>query len=94
MRQIDWVGGVREPRQPAQAGNKRPSVAEEKAKLCLQLGNMVRKVPPAYSDWSYERVVDFKRNQEAAIKVVMKKNATATEYRCAINNMQRFWGAA
>jgi hypothetical protein len=94
MSQIDWVGGGRGPRQPAPVGNKRPSAAEEKAQLCIRLGNMVRKVPPAYSDWSYERVVDFKRNQEFGIRVVMKKNATVTELRCAISNMQRFWGTA
>lgn len=90
MNQIDWVS--QPPEKPFKdIGNKRPSTAEEKAKLCIRLGNMVRKVPPAYKDWDHKETMHFKYNQEAGIKVVMKKNATVTELQCAINNMERFW---
>ena len=90
MSQLDWVGDP--PRKAFKdIGNQRPSVAEEKAILAKELGELARRIPPACADWSVNRVREFMDSQEKAAKVAANSRATIPELTSALGNLRRHW---
>ena len=90
MDQIDWVGDEPKRKPFKDLPNLRPSVAEEKAKLCLTISEMCRKVPKNYQQMGVESLRDWKKTREEVLKVAGNKRASIHELTAAINNMKRW----
>lgn len=90
MNQLDWIG---EKKQKAfkDIRNTRDSVAEEKARLALQLGELCNKCPERLkSGGSVQDVRTWKLAREEAMKVAGNRRASVHELTSAINKMRRF----
>lgn len=90
MTQLDFVGGIDAPSSPRILGNTRPSVAEEKASLCLELGRLLNKVPASIASGSIQKTREWMEAQKAALKLVKNVRAAVPQLTSAINNMRRF----
>lgn len=88
MNQIDWIGSTAKPRAFKDIRNQRPSVAEEKARLCLELGNLTQRVPASIMAAGIEKTRQWRAAQESAIKVLKSSRSSVTELTIAIKNMQ------
>lgn len=88
MQQIDWVGEKQEKRSKP-IGNQRPSTEEEKAQLCLELGELLKRIPASIkSGGTVQKVRQFKEAHKAAEKVVGNKRATVDELKYQIRAME------
>lgn len=95
MNQVDFIGGGGQPVAPrvATQGNTRPSIAEEKAVLALQLGELVRRrVPPKVCNGSVQTTRDYMACLEQCKKLLKKGNASVQELNSAISKLSKFWG--
>jgi hypothetical protein len=94
----DLFGEVPElPRQPfVDIPNTRESVAEEKARLCLELHELCKKPPKSLNSSSVNRVREWRSAHKLALKVLASKQSSRTELLTAINSMRsfEFWVAA
>lgn len=90
--QTDWVGGGinRAPKPFKDIRNTRESVAQEKARLCLELGALIKHPPPAVINGSVQIVREWTAARAAAAKVAASSRSSGQELRTAINNMRRF----
>lgn len=70
--------------------NTRDSVAEEKATLCMQLGELCRKVPPGICNASVEKTRAYMHTRARAMKVLSAKRSSRTELSEAIKNMRGY----
>ena len=90
MSQIDWIGEAK-PRKFKDIRNTRPSNAEEKARLCLELGSLLKRIPASARDGSVQDVRRWKLAVDECAKTVMNKRSTAVELGIAIKRMQEFF---
>ncbi len=92
MSQFDWVGGP-QPKPPPfrDIRNTRPTVAEEKAILAKQLGELSRKAPPNCLDWSVQRTREFRDACDKARKVAGAQRSSVHELRSALNSLEKYW---
>jgi len=90
VKQNDWVGDLPPPRPFKDIRSTRPSVAEEKAQLCLELGALCHAVPAAIRDGSIDKTREWITAQKAALKIAKNSRASVQELTAAINNMRRF----
>ena len=89
--QLDWVGGPQaEPRQFKDIRSTRPSVAEEKAAKCLELGALLKRPPAAVVNGSVNVTREWQAARAAASKVAGSSRSSVQELSAAINNMRRF----
>lgn len=90
--QTDWVGGgvSSAPKPFKDIRNTRESLAEEKARLCLELGGLIKRAPPKVVNGSVQTVREWQQARAAAAKVAASSRSSGQELRTAINNMQRF----
>lgn len=88
MNQVDFVGGP-EPAQRflGQTTNTRESSAAEKAQLCLALGYLMKKPPPAVVNGSVQLTRRWLCDLRKAKKVARSTKCTAPELRGAISMM-------
>ena len=70
--------------------NTRPSVAEQKAELCLRLSQMCRKVPPSICSADIKTTRNFVHHLGAAKKILAKKSASVQELQTAISQLESF----
>jgi hypothetical protein len=71
-------------------GNQRPSVAEEKAQLCLTLNRLLQTPPRALGAASIQRVREWRYSHKQALRVLQNKASSRQELLTAINTMQGF----
>jgi len=92
MNQSDWVGGgVAAAQKPFKdIRNTRPSVAEEKAMLLLDLGAMLKKPPDKVINGDVKISHEWVAARAAAAKIAGSSRSSSQEIRTAINNMRRF----
>ena len=91
MQQTDWVGD-KSPRAFKDIRNTRESSASEKARLCLELGELCKKIPGAIkSGGTVNKVREWKSDQAAAMKIAGNARASEHELRSAITNMRRWF---
>lgn len=90
MKQNDLFGGAPPPDPFKDIGNQRPSAAEEKASLCLQLGRLCLKVPHSVSQGSIEQTRAWVAAQKVSLALVKNSRASAPQLTAAIANMRRF----
>jgi hypothetical protein len=93
MKQIDWVNEGQEPRKPFKdIRNQRDSVAEEKARLLLELGELINKAPPKLmTGGTVKEVREWKAAREAAAKVAGNRRSSVMEIGYQIKNMRAHW---
>jgi hypothetical protein len=90
--QSDWVGGSFSPQAKPfkDVRNTRESVAEEKARLCLELGALIKRPPASVVNGSVQSVREWQAARAAAAKVAGSSRSSGQELRTAIGNMRRF----
>lgn len=90
MQQLDWVGDTK-PKKARDIGNTRPTTAEEKARLCLELGELLKRIPASIkSGGTVQTVRQFKEAHKTAEKVVGNKRATVEELKYQIRAIARW----
>lgn len=83
--------GYSPPSQPfTDIRNQRDGVAEEKAVLCMQLGELCRKVPASICSASIEKTRAWTHARTRALKVLNSKRSSRTELTEAIKQMRSF----
>lgn len=70
--------------------NQRDSVAEEKAQLCKQLNDKLRKVPVGINSASVNKVRQYKRDHERCLKILASKRSSRAELLGAIESMRAY----
>lgn len=90
--QTDWVSET--PPQQAKPfkdiRNTRPTVAEEKAQLLMQLGALIRTCPACVRDGSVNTVRAWRKTRDEAAKVAANSRSSSQQIRTAINSMARY----
>lgn len=69
---------------------QRDYVAEEKATLCLQLGELCRKVPPSIQSGDIKSTRDWLHACERAKKVLASKRSSRNDLTIAIAQMRSY----
>lgn len=88
MSQLDWVGNTAPDAQARVIRNTRPSSAETKAVLVLQLGELINTIPPRIkAGGTVDSVRAWKKTREAAAKVAGNSRSSEQELTSAIKNM-------
>lgn len=90
MSQLDFIGGGAQPAPFKDIRNTRPTAAEEKTALCLELGRLCMKVPPAIQSGSIEQTRAWAGAQKVALALVKNSRASIPMLTAAISNMRRF----
>lgn len=87
MIQLDWVGApARKPFKDIR--NTNPTVAEQKAKLCLQIGGLCAVIPSEIKNGgSVNSVRRWKFCRDAALKVAGNKRSSITELEIALKTI-------
>jgi len=70
--------------------NQRNSVAEEKAYLLRQLGDLINRVPPSVASGGVATVRAWKEARKTAAAVAAESSASVPQITAQINNMRRF----
>jgi hypothetical protein len=86
----DLFGYTRPRAQFQDIRNQRPSVAEEKATLCLQLGELCRRVPPSICNGDVKSVREWRMHCESARKKLGNKRSSVTDLTTAIAQMRSY----
>lgn len=90
MSQLDFISDAPQQTLFKDIRNTRPSVAEEKAELCLRLRAMCIKPPPSVVNGSIQRTREWLAAQKDALALVKGTRATVPQLQSAITNMTRF----
>jgi hypothetical protein len=90
MNQLDFIGDLPPLKPFKDIRNQRPSAAEEKAALCLELGRLCHKVPPSISQGSIEKTRDWVAAQQRALKVVNSKRSSIAAITAELVNMRKY----
>lgn len=94
MNQIDFVGGLPPSNaasvRAAIARNTRPSAAEEKAQLLLELGRMCQTPPQKVCNGSVNLTREWVACQKSGKALCLNTRASVVQLGIAIKNMQRF----
>lgn len=92
MKQIDFIGGGSNlsPKQTKPISNQRPTVAEEKAELCLRIGVLCKKPPASIINGSVQMTREWVAARKAAMATAKKVRASVPELTAAISSMERF----
>lgn len=89
MKQPDFFGNSQEaPFKDIR--NTRPSAAEEKANLCLELGRLCTKPPPGVVNGSVEYTRRWLAAQKDALAVAKNSRSSVARLTAAISNMRGF----
>ena len=91
MNQTDWVGAPEVAAKPFRdIRNTRESVAEEKARLAMELGLLLKKPPACVINGSVQIVRSWTAAREAARKVAGSARSSTHDLRSSINAMRGF----
>ncbi len=91
MNQTDWVGApAAESRPFKDIRNTKETVAEEKARLCMELGQLLKKPPAKVVNGSIQSVRQWQAARAAACKVAGSPRSSVHELRSAITRMEGF----
>lgn len=90
MSQLDFIGGLPQPAPFKDIRNTRPTAAEEKAALCLELGRLCMRVPPVVQSGSIEKTREWVAAQKVGLALAKNARASVPQLTAAIANMRRF----
>lgn len=90
--QIDFIGGGANlsPKPAKSISNQRPTVAEEKAELCLRIGVLCKKPPASIINGSVQMTREWVAARKAAMSTAGKVRSTVPELTAAVSRMERF----
>lgn len=89
--QHDWIGGPQTDEKPFKdIRNQRSTVAEEKARLCLELGVLINRVPQSVRNGSVNITRQWRADRDKAAKVAASSRSSVQELNSAINSMTRY----
>lgn len=86
----DLFGHVIEPAPFVDIRNTRESVAEEKARLCMELNGLLKTPPQSLGAASIQTVRAFKYAHKTALKVFANKTSSRGDLQSAISSMRAF----
>lgn len=72
--------------------NQRESVAEEKARLCRELNELLRRTPKASAIATIQLVTGYKAAHKSALKVLQCKTSSRQELTSAVTTMRGWHG--
>ncbi len=92
MSQLDFIDGLpaMTPVQFKDIRNTRPSTAEEKAALCLQLGRLCLKPPPGVVNGGIELTRRWVAAQKAGLALAKNSRASTVQLSMAVAAMRTF----
>lgn len=92
MNQLDFVGGLPSvaPAPFKDIRNTRSMVAEEKARLCLELGALCKTPPSRVRNGSVNLTREWLNCQKKSIALAARARASVIELGMAVKNMRRF----
>lgn len=91
MSQIDWIGASeKKSRSFKDISNQRPSTAEQKARLCHQIGALINRVPKSIMSAGIERTREWRAARDLSAKAVQSSRTSTTELQIALKRMQAF----
>lgn len=89
MSQLDFVGNL--PQATFKdIRNQRESVAEQKARLCKQIGDICNKVPSQIANGSINQVRAWRLTRDSAMKTAGSSRASVHQLEQALNSMARW----
>ncbi|HQR98131.1 MULTISPECIES: hypothetical protein [unclassified Polaromonas] len=74
-------------------GNQRDTVAEEKAILCKQLGELFRSVPKSIQSADIKKTREWMHHLEMAKKVLASSRSSRTQLQTAVDQMRSYIAA-
>ena len=90
MTQFDWIGGDKPAKPFRDIRNQRPSTAERKAELCLEIKALALRPPPSVINGSVQLVRKWRAAQEAAMKVCGSARSSIVELELAVKLFDEF----
>ena len=91
MSQLDWVGGPSAPRKSFRdIRNQRPSTAERKAQLCMEIRALAMKPPPCVLGGGVQAVRTWRVTQENALKVAAGVKSSVVQLELAVKSLEAF----
>jgi hypothetical protein len=84
----DLFGHIEESPEFKDISNQRESVAEEKARLCATLNDLLRRTPKAHNIATVQQVTKYKHAHKAALKVLQCKTSSRHELTSVISSME------
>lgn len=91
MDQIDFIGGSQQQARPAKVvRNTRPTVAEEKARLCLDLGRLCLSVPPKIVNGGVIATRKWLAHQKKYRALVANARASVVELEIGVREMRSY----
>lgn len=85
---FDLFGHAEAAKQFKDIGNQRPSTAEQKAVLLMQLGAELKVVPPHVRNGSIQDVRAWTAKRDVCVKAANKRNASVKEIENALHTMR------
>ena len=70
--------------------NQRPTTAEEKATLCLQLKDLCQRCPPSVVSGSVQTTRQWLADQKKSLKVLNSSRSSVNELTTTIQAMRRY----
>lgn len=91
MNQVDWVGATsKKVRQFKDIRNQNTKLAEEKARLCHQIGALTNRVPAAIMASGVVKTREWMAARDASAKTVANSRSSVAELQIALKRMQAF----
>lgn len=90
MNQLDWVGGTKPAKSFRDIRNQRPSTAERKAELCLEIKALALKAPPCVINGGVQTVRKWIAAQQQAMKVAGSSRSSVVELELAVKLFDEF----
>lgn len=91
MNQLDFVGNLPLAQATPGPGNTRPSSAEEKATLLMQLGRLAHRVPECVRNGSIQKTREWVTVQKQAIALCANTRASVPQLTACLANLKRFY---
>lgn len=88
--QLDWIGGGTVAKRFRDIGNQRPSTAERKAELCMEIKQLALKVPRSVTTGSVQTARQWRAAQERAMKVAGSSRSSVIELELAVKELEVF----
>lgn len=88
--QLDWVGGGKPAKSFRDIRNQRPSTAERKAELALDIKRLALKPPASVISGSVQTVRAWRTAQEAAMKVAGSSRSSVVDLELAVKSLEVF----
>lgn len=88
--QMDWVGATPKPKVRIEIPDRKPLVAERKAVLAKQIGDLTRRAPEKVKNGSVQIVRAWTEAAAQARAAAGRRNASVVELETALKNLRAY----